>query len=116
MSESGRGENEAAQREASRHADGDGYLAATYRSQDRLGKTEFLQLKVMQRQPKLFGMDHSETLQASTELAHTYRTQWRLQEAEELHVRVVRTEQTTLGRDDANMLNFMKNLALTYWY
>ena len=65
-------------------------------------------------QRKIFGSDHSFTLDSMNDLAVIYQRQGRWEEAEKLYVQVLEASQRVLGAEHPSTLTTMNNLAVIY--
>jgi WD40 repeat protein len=83
-------------------------------SNGRYNKAEVSFIEVAERQKKVLGAEHPDTLTSIANLASTYRNQGQWKEAEELEVQVIETSLRVLGEEHPDTLTSMANLASTY--
>jgi len=83
-------------------------------SDGRYNEAEAYFLEMVQRDKKMFGEEHPDTLIRMGNLATTYTNQDRRKEAEELEVRVMVTFKRVVGEGHPFTLTSMGNLASTY--
>jgi Tetratricopeptide repeat len=83
-------------------------------SDGRYDEAEVYLLEMVQREKRVFGEEHPDTLIRMGNLATTYTNQGRRKEAEELEVRVMETFKRVVGEGHPFTLTSMANLALTY--
>ncbi|KAJ6564845.1 hypothetical protein B0H19DRAFT_1068345 [Mycena capillaripes] len=85
-----------------------------YWHSQRYKQAEELFVKLLEKQRKLLGDNHPDTLNAMCSLAATFSNSGQLQKAEELEVIVLEKRRKLLGEDHPDTLNAMHNLAVTY--
>jgi tetratricopeptide (TPR) repeat protein len=83
-------------------------------SDGRYNEAEAYFLEMVQRDKRVFGEEHPDTLIRMGNLATTYTNQGRRKEAEELEVRVMETFKRVVGEGHPFTLTSMGNLASTY--
>jgi hypothetical protein len=83
-------------------------------SDGRYNEAKVSFIEVAERQKKVLGAEHPDTLTSMANLASTYRNQGRWKEAEELEVQVIETRKRVLGEENPDTLTSMANLAWTY--
>ncbi|KIV99983.1 uncharacterized protein PV09_08491, partial [Verruconis gallopava] len=91
-----------------------GWLALTYRKQDRWKEAEELEVRVMETSLRVLGEEHPDTLTSMANLASTFWNQGRWKEAEVLEVRVMETRKRVFGEEHPSTLTSMANLASTH--
>ncbi|KAJ6471989.1 hypothetical protein C8R45DRAFT_1164663 [Mycena sanguinolenta] len=76
---------------------------------------EDLDVKEVEKQNKLLGEDHPDTLTAKYNLAITYRDLGRFEQAEKLQMVILEKRRKLLGHDHLLTLTAVHNLAITYY-
>ncbi|KAH8645433.1 hypothetical protein BX600DRAFT_490824 [Xylariales sp. PMI_506] len=87
-----------------------------YRSQNKLQEAEEMYLRALRGYEKVWGPDHTSTLNTVNNLGDLYRHQGKLQEAEELYLRAFRGKEKAYGPDHTSTLDTVNNLGILYTY
>ncbi|KAH6691785.1 hypothetical protein BKA61DRAFT_715021 [Leptodontidium sp. MPI-SDFR-AT-0119] len=83
-------------------------------SDGRYNEAEAPFVEVMERNKRVLGQEHSDTLTSISNLASTFCNQGRWKEAEDLEVQVMETRKRVLGAEHPDTLTSMGNLASIY--